>query len=173
MISDTPWKSIQTTNEKELYINFHDRGVFGVNDIYELETNTRQELLVLMDPYATAIIARMVDPNEFNILHEKFPRWVENIFTRNSIESNMEYFEYMTLAYSWSMNDWNNQGFNLFCDKLYRELGQLVLACGFVLIELIDFKSVVRAVSRGRHVKISQMGYVFGGTEDDDGSSAL
>ena len=166
-------KSIQTAYEKELYIQFHDKGLYGINDIYELETETRQELRVLIDPYATAIIARMVNPNEFKILHEKFPRWVENIFTRNSIQSNTEYFEYMTLSYSWNNNDWNNQGFNMFCEKLYRELGQLVLACGFVLKDFMAFKLVVRIVSRGSFDKISQMGYVFGGTEDDDGSSNL
>gem|GEM_PF-3894919 len=76
----------------------------------------------------------------------------------------------MTLSHVWALNDWNNEAFNWFCDKLYRELGQLVLGCGFVLKGPIFFKTIVGHVSHNRQQIISEMGYKFGATQDDDGN---
>jgi len=151
--------------EKEMYIVFHEP-----NDMYEIETETRQELLTLATEYFTDILTRFTSHKELELVIEKYPRWMENIFTRNTNVSNMEYMEFMTLSHVWSMNQWDSLPFNLFCQKLHMQLSMLLVACEITPCGLAEFALMVQDASQGNLYNISEIGYKFGHTIDDDGS---
>jgi len=183
-------KSRQTAREKCMYTPFHIQHPIeyenpSENTIYELETRTRQELLNKITPYFTQIMQYMTTPAELERLNHRFPRWIENIFTRNTIRSNHVYMESMTLCHTWASNNWNNVAFDMFCRKLYVEMRALLLECYVDEKTFDDFKYVVRVVteiggwrlpdiSLAHYVsKIYAMGISFGLTEDDDGSDLV
>jgi len=178
-------KTRQTAEEKHIYTKFHVRTQSELNNpientIYELETRTRQELLNRITPYFTQIMQYLTTPAELELLNQRYPRWIENIFTRNTIQSNCVYMESMTLCPTWASNNWNNIAFDMFCQKLYYEMNALLQACRFLPKTFLDFKFVVRVVTqiggwrtpdpslRHQISKIYEMGNLFGSTEDDD-----
>ena len=178
-------KTRQTAEEKHIYTNFHVRTHIELNypienTIYELETRTRQELLNRITPYFTQIMQYLTTPAELELLNQRYPRWIENIFTRNTIRSNYVYMESMTLCPTWASNNWNNIAFNMFCQKLYDEMTALLQACRILPKTFVDFKFVVRVVTQiggwrtpdpslyHEISKICEMGNLFGSTEDDD-----
>jgi len=163
-------KATLTTKEKAAYIVLQDNQQGKNNTIYEIETETRQELLALATPYMTTILSRFITCSEFDEVTVKYPRWMENIFTRNTVESNNEYMEFMTLAPAWHHGHWNGVAFGLFCQKLHRELSSLVMACGVIPGTLGELKMIVQHVSEENLFDISEIGYKFGQTQDDDGS---
>jgi len=163
-------KATQTMKEKAAYIVLQDNQQGKTNSIYEIETETRQELLALATPYMTTILSRFITCSEFDEVTAKYPRWMENIFTRNTVESNIEYMEYLTLAPAWYHGQWNEVAFSLFCQKLHRELSSLVMACEIIPGTLAELKMIVQHVSEENLFDISEIGYKFGQTEDDDGS---
>ena len=178
-------KTRQTAREKCMYTPFHVKHPIEFknpteNTIYELETRTRQELLNRITPYFTQIMQWLTTPADLELLNHRFPRWIENIFTRNTIRSNYVYMESMTSCHTWASNNWNNVAFDMFCRKLYVETRALLLACHVASKTFDDFKYVVRVVTQiggwrspdtslAQHVsKIYAMGALFGATEDDD-----
>jgi len=161
-------KAELTMLEKTAYCAFHDGGGDGLNTAYEKETETRQELLALAAPFFTTILARLVTLEQFQDVAHQYPRWIENIFTRNTVQSNAQYMEYMTLSHTWSDNQWDTPAFNLFCQKLHRELGSLVTACQIVPAPLAELKLVVQEVCEENTYNVSDIGYKFGHTMDDD-----
>jgi hypothetical protein len=167
----------QTALERSIYEAFQDR--IAPNTIYEIETDSRQALLRLLTPYLRTIVQFLTTPFQFEKIQRRYPRWIENIFTRNTLASNSQYMEYMTLSHMWHQNNWNNPSFNFFCDKLHRELGRLLHANRVEIKEIQEFKTIVRAVSQqaGWHVfdamphnwlsQINAMGWHFAYTMDD------
>jgi len=163
-------KAQLTMFEKTAYSAFHDGGHDGLNTAYANETDTRQELLELAAPFFTSILARFVTVAQFEDVVQRYPRWMENIFTRNTVESNAQYMEFMTLSHTWLDNHWDSPAFNLFCQKLHRELGSLVTACDIVRPPLAELKLVVQEVCEENEHNVSDIGYKFGHTMDDDTS---
>jgi len=161
-----------TMFEKTAYSAFHDGGHDGLNAAYANETETRQELLVLAAPFFTSILARFVTLAQFEDVVQRYPRWMENIFTRNTVESNAQYMEFMTLSHTWRDNHWDSPAFNLFCQKLHRELGSLVTACDIVRPPLAELRLVVQEVCEENEHNVSDIGYKFGHTMDDDALGA-
>jgi len=145
-----------------LYIAFHDGGRDGPNTAYENETETRQELLALAAPFFISILARLVTCDLFQDVAQKYPRWMENIITRNTVQSNTQYMEFMTLSHTWSDNQWDAPAFNLFCQKLNRELGSLLTACHIIPAPLAELKLVVQEVCEENAHNVSDIGYKFG-----------
>jgi len=104
---------------------------------------------------------------QFQDVVQKYPRWMENTFTRNTVQSNMQYMEFMTLSHTWSENQWDAPPFNLFCQKPHRELGSLLTACDIIPAPLAALKLVVQEVCEENAHNISDIGYKFGHTMDD------
>ena len=179
-------KTRQTAREKRMYTGFHVKHPIEFenqpteNTIYELETRTRQALLNRITPYFTQIMQYLTTPDELELVNQRYPRWIENIFTRNTIRSNYVYMESMTLCATWAANNWNNVAFDMFCRKLYCETRALLQVCRVLAKTFVDFKYVVRVVTQmggwrspdpalAQQVsKIYEMGTLFGSTEDDD-----
>ena len=173
----------QTARERPIYEAFHERRT--PNTMYGIETDTRQALLRLLTPYFTKIVQFLATPSQFEQIQSRYPRWIENIFTRNTVASNLEYMEYMTLSHAWSENNWNNLQFNYFCEKLHGDLGRLLYANGVTIKDIQEFKTIVRVVSQQggwlvydavSHRWVSQidaMGWQFAYTQDDDGPTYM
>ena len=173
----------QTAAERPVYEAFQDR--ITPNTVYEIETDTRQALLRLLTPYFTRIVQFLTTPFQFEQIQSDYPWWIKNIFTRNTVASNSQYMEYMTLSHVWNQYNWNNPQFNFFCDKLHRELGRLLHANEVVMKDIEDFKTIVRvisqqggwlvfdAISNSWVSQIDAMGWHFGYTMDDDGPTMM
>ena len=172
-------KTRQPAGEKHIYTNFHVKhptefNYLIENTIYELETRTRQELLDKITPYFTQIMQYLTTPVELELLNQRYPRWIENIFTRNTIRSNHVYMESMTLCPTWASNNWNNIAFDMFCQKLYCEMKALLQACRVLSKTFVGFKYAVRVVAQiggwrspdpslaQQISKIYEMGNLFG-----------
>jgi len=84
------------------------------------------------------------------------------------MKSNNQYLEMMTLCHVWHENEWDNEIFNSFCKKMYKELGGLVLACGLTLDNTDFFKTLVQDAYNNKSEKMSKLGYLFGGVDDLD-----
>jgi len=166
-------KVAQTIREKPLYFALQNEVDNEKNLIYEDETHSRQELLTLATPYFTTLLMRFTVPKEFDIIVAKYPLWVENVFTRNTIKSNMLYMEYMTGSHIWSTNQYDNLYFNYFCEKLHLDFSTILIACEIMPGDLETLKSIVQTVSIGNQHNITEIGNKFGYTMDDDGSDEV
>jgi len=140
----------QTIGEKQIYLAFQVNRLCVVvpNTEYELETLARQELLAAIAPYFTQIMQYLTTPTELELLNVRFPRWIENIFTRNTRASKRIYTQSMMGVSAWADNGWNAECFNVFCSALSSEINALLLACGVMVKSLSDFKFVVQVVTQ-------------------------
>ena len=180
-------KSRQTAGEKNIYLAFqlNRHSDVAPNTVYELETRTRQELLMAITPYFTQIIQYLTTPAELQLLNRKFPRWIENIFTRNTRASNRIYMESMMGVGGWAKKGWNSECFNVFCSTFSSEINALLRAGGITVKPFNDFKYVVRVVTQiggwwlpayqglsAKESKIYQMGCLFKACQDDSEDDA-
>jgi len=159
-----------TIRDKAMYLALQNEVDNAKNLIYEDETHSRQELLAVAAPYFTSLLIMFTVADEYNIVVTKYPLWVENVFTRNTIKTNLVYMEYMTGSHIWPDNEYDNPYFNLFCEKLHLDFSKILLACGIKPGDLETLKSIVQAVSIENQHNISEIGFKFGYTMDDDGS---
>jgi hypothetical protein len=166
-------KITRTIREKPMYIAMQNEVEFEKNMIYEDETQTRQELLNIAAPYFTKLLMRFTIPKEFNVITEKYPLWVENVFTRNTIRSNMQYMEYMTCSRLWRINEWDTPYFNYFCEKLHLDFCKVLMACEIKGDDLETLRSIVKKVSIENQHNIYEIGNWFGYTQDDKGSDEM
>jgi len=137
----------QTAGEKQIYLAFqlNRRCVVAPNTMHELETRTRQELLVVITPYFTQIMQYLTTPAELELLNQRFPRWIENIFTRNTRASNRVYMESMMGGGGWAENGWNGECYNVFCFTFSSEINALLRAGGVTVKSFNNFKYVVQS----------------------------
>jgi len=163
-------KVAKTIREKAMYIALQNELDNEKNLIYEDETDTRQELLAVAAPYFTELLERFTDAKEYNIVVTKYPLWVENVFTRNTIKTNLVYMEYLTASHIWSSNQYDNPYFNFFCEKLHLDFGKILRACEIEPGNLETLKSIIQNVSIEDQHKISEIGWWFGYTVDDNGA---
>jgi len=161
-------KVAKTIREKAMYIALQNELDNEKNLIYEDETDTRQELLAVAAPYFTELLERFTDAKEYNIVVTKYPLWVENVFTRNTIKTNLFFMEHMTCSKSWPENDYDNRYFNPFCEKLHLDFGEILRACEIEPGDLETLKSIVQTVSIENQHDISEIGWRFGYTADDN-----
>ena len=162
-----------TIRDKPMYLALQNEVDHAKNLIYEDETYSRQELLAVAAPYFTSLLTMFTVAKEYDIVVAKYPLWVENVFTRNTIKTNLVYMEYMTGSHIWPNNEYDNPYFNLFCEKLHLDFSKILLACGIKPGDLETLKSIVQTVSIENQHNISEIGYKFGYTMDDDGSEEV
>jgi len=163
-------KVAQTIREKPMYLALQNEVDHAKNLIYEDETDSRQELLTEAAPYLTSLLIMFTVAKEYNVVVAKYPLWVEIVFTRNTIKTNMVYMEYMTGSHIWSTNRYDNPYFNFFCEKLHLDFSKILIACEIMPGDLETLKSIVQTVSVENQHNISEIGFKFGYTMDDDGS---
>jgi hypothetical protein len=163
----------KTMREKPMYIALQNEVHFEKNTIYEDETQTRQELLTLAAPYFNTLLLRFTVLEDFEAIVGKYPLWVENVFTRNTIRSNMDYMEYMTASHLWLMNEWDNPYFNYFCEKLHSDFCKMLMACHIKPHNLETLRLIVKTVSIENQHNINEIGNWFGYTQDDEGSDEV
>ena len=166
-------KIAQTIREKPMYLALQNEVDHANNLIYEHETNSRQELLTVAAPYFTSLLILFTNAKEYNIVVAKYPLWVENVFTRNTIKTNLVYMEYMTGSHIWPDNEYDNLHFILFCEKLHLDFSKILLACGIKPGDLETLKSIVQTVSIENQHNISDINFKFGYTMDDNGSDEV
>ena len=162
-----------TIRDKPMYLALQNEVDHAKNLIYEDETHSRQELLAVAAPYFTSLLTMFTVAKEYDIVVAKYPLWVENVFTRNTIKTNLVYMEYMTGSHIWPNNEYDNPYFNLFCEKLHLDFSKILLACGIKPGDLETLKSIVSTVSIENQHNISEIGFKFGYTMDDDGSEEV
>jgi len=156
-----------------MYLALQNEVDHANNLIYEDETDSRQELLTVAAPYFTSLLIMFTNAKEYNIVVAKYPLWVENVFTRNTIKTNLVYMEYMTAEHIWSTNQYDNPYFNFFCDKLHLDFSKILIACEIMPADVETLKSIVQTVSIENQHNISEIGFKFGCTMDDDGSDEV
>ena len=162
-----------TIRDKPMYLALQNEVDHEKNSIYEDETYSRQELLAVAAPYFTSLLTMFTVAKEYDIVVAKYPLWVENVFTRNTIKTNLVYMEYMTGSHIWPNNEYDNPYFNLFCEKLHLDFSKILLACGIKPGDLETLRSIVQTVSIENQHNISEIGFKFGYTMDDDGSEEV
>jgi len=166
-------KVAQTIREKPIYLALQNEVDNESNLIYEDETESRQDLLAVAAPYFTSLLIMFTVAQEYNIVVAKYPLWVENVFTRNTIKTNLVYMEYMTGSHIWSTNHYDNPYFNFFCEKLHLDFSKILIACEIIPADLETLKLIVQTVSIENQYNISEIGFKFGYTMDDEGSDKV
>ena len=159
-----------TIRDKPMYLALQNEVDHAKNLIYEDETYSRQELLAVAAPYFTSLLTMFTVAKEYDIVVAKYPLWVENVFTRNTIKTNLFFMEHMTCSKSWPENDYDNRYFNPFCEKLHLDFKKILVECKIEPGDLETLKSIIRNVSIEDQHKISEIGWWFGYTADDNGA---
>jgi len=136
----------RTRLEKHIYLPLQFRSRVDNNEIYEIETEARQYLLYHIAPFVNDIVCLYLCPNLFDRLNNQYPRWIENIFTRKSPQSNEIMFNVFTNGDLWPQNNWSNEYFRRFCRLMQAELALLFEALGIPYIDVRLMKNCIRKV---------------------------
>jgi len=136
----------RTRLEKHIYLPLQFRSRDDNNEIYECESEARQHLLYHITPFVNDIVCLYLCQPLFDRLNNQYPRWIENIFTRKSANSNDIMFDVFTSSELWPQNDWSNEYFRRFCRLMRAELALLFKVLGIPYIDVHRMRNCIRKV---------------------------